>query len=107
VGGAQLPDLRFDALAVRRYPCIGMTHGMICPYILHLKTPFFSMGFSRCEFLDFRTYELQRGFVKTSRAGESQAITSTGIKAPRRTRLRYALNGRLAGKMSVRALDVI
>jgi hypothetical protein len=81
VGGAQLPDLRFDALAVRRYPCIGMTHGMICPYILHLKTPFFSMGFSRCEFLDFRTYELQRGSVKTSKAGESQAIISIGIKS--------------------------
>jgi hypothetical protein len=51
VGGAQLPDLRFDALAVRRYPCIGMNHGMIRPYILHLKTPFFSRAFFMCRIL--------------------------------------------------------
>jgi hypothetical protein len=43
--GAQLLHLRIEALAVQRYSCIAQNHGMILGYILHLKSPFLSMGF--------------------------------------------------------------
>jgi hypothetical protein len=34
-GGGQRRDLRLDALAVRRYPCIAVNHASFCTYIMH------------------------------------------------------------------------
>jgi hypothetical protein len=57
-GGARLLHLRVEALAVRRYACTAQNHGMILGYILHLKSPFLSMGFLICKNLDFSTTKL-------------------------------------------------
>ena len=53
-----MASLAQEALAVRRYSCIAQNHGMISGYILHLKSPFLSMGFLICKNLDFSTTKL-------------------------------------------------
>jgi hypothetical protein len=43
-GGPQLLHLRVDALAVRRYPCIGVNHGAILPLYFAPEKPFSIKG---------------------------------------------------------------